>query len=67
MDIRRPGMSDDCECVFDELDAEIEEIAEKIRELKRNKSQGPDRLLNEFFIEFMDFILPYLFTLFNFV
>ncbi|VDI57091.1 Hypothetical predicted protein [Mytilus galloprovincialis] len=55
------------ECVFDELDADItaDEIIKAIYELKMDKSHGPDCLLNEFFIEYKDFIIPHLCTIFN--
>ncbi|VDI14278.1 Hypothetical predicted protein [Mytilus galloprovincialis] len=55
------------ECVFDELVADItaDEIIKAIYELKMDKSHGPDCLLNEFFIEYKDFIIPHLCTIFN--
>lgn len=55
------------ECVFDELDADItaDEIIKAIHELKMDKSHGPDCLLNEFFIEYKDFIIPHLCTFFT--
>ena len=55
------------ECVFDELDADItaDEIIKAINDLKMDKSHGPDCLLNEFFIEYKDFIIPHLCTIFN--
>ena len=42
-----PGMTD-CDCVFEDLDAEItiDEITKAIHELKREKSHGPDCFLN---------------------
>ncbi|CAG2202826.1 unnamed protein product [Mytilus edulis] len=54
-------------CVFDELDAEItiNEVVKVINLLKRSKSQGLDLLLNEYFIELCDFLLPFIVELFN--
>ena len=53
--------------VYDELESEIydDEILEAIKKLKRNKAHGEDCLLNEFFIEFKEYILPYLSDMFN--
>ncbi|VDI68635.1 Hypothetical predicted protein [Mytilus galloprovincialis] len=64
---KRPEVIDN-ECVFDKLDADItaDEIIKAIYELnKMDKSHGPDCLLNEFFIEYKDFIIPHLCTIFN--
>ena len=58
----------DCECtLFDELDCDItcDEIKECIKKLKRNKACSEDCILNEFFIEFADTLLPCLCKLFN--
>jgi exonuclease III len=53
--------------VFEELDTEIsiDEIQKSISLLKRNKSHGSDGMLNEFFIECTDFLLPILHKMFN--
>ena len=54
-------------CVFDELDAEItsNEVEKVINLLKRSKSHGLDLLLNEYFIELCDFLLPFIVEIFN--
>ncbi|VDI04314.1 Hypothetical predicted protein [Mytilus galloprovincialis] len=54
-------------CIFEELDMDItiDELIKAIHDLKREKSHGPDGLLNEFFIEFKDLVLPYICTIFN--
>ena len=53
--------------MFSELDEEIsiEEIKTAIKQLKNNKSGGPDRLLNEFFSCGIDVLPEYLHKLFN--
>ena len=53
--------------MFGELDVEISntEILKAIKQLKNNKSCGPDLLLNEFFKYGADALLPYLYNLFN--
>ena len=53
--------------MFGELDVAItqNEIVKAIKELKTSRSGGPDRLLNEFFINGSKSLLPYLHTLFN--
>ena len=55
------------DCVFEELDREITEaeITTAIKNLKRKKSHGVDGLLNEYFIEFKDFLMPTLLRVFN--
>ena len=55
--------------VYDELESEIynDEILEAIKKLKTNKAHGEDCLLNEFFIEFKEYILPYLYDMFNII
>jgi hypothetical protein len=55
------------EAVYEELDQIIsnEEIVYAISNLKRCKSHGIDGLLNEYFIEFQDLLLPVLYKLFN--
>ena len=55
------------ECVFDELDKEIceDEIKSAISNLKQGKSHGEDGILNEYFIEFQEYLLPLLSKLFN--
>ena len=52
---------------FDELDCEIsgKEILDSIHALKRDKSHGTGLLLNEYFIEFQNYILPIIHNLFN--
>lgn len=54
-------------CIFEELDREIsiDEIKKAIDNLKRGKSHGEDGILNEYFIEFQDYLLPILCNLFN--
>ena len=53
--------------VFDELDMEItiKEISDAIDHLKRGKSHGLDYVLNEYFIEFKDILLPQLCIIIN--
>ena len=53
--------------MFSELDEEIsmDEIKTAIKQLKNNKSGGPDRLLNEFFSCGIDILPQYLHKLFN--
>ena len=53
--------------MFDELNVEFseEEILKSIKQLKTNKSSGPDRLINEFFIHGKNVLLPILLSLFN--
>ena len=53
--------------MFSELDVEItrEEILKAIKQLKSEKSGGPDHLLNEFFIHGQHVLLPCLHSLFN--
>ena len=53
--------------VFEELDEEIteNEIRHAIKHLKRGKSHGLDNIINEYFIEFSDSLIPLLNTLFN--
>ena len=55
------------DCVFDELDNEIEvdEIKTAIKNLKRGKSHGEDGILNEYIIEFSDILVPLFHKLFN--
>ena len=55
------------EAIFDELDypITIDEIERCINNLKRGKSHGDDCILNEYFIEFRDILLPLLHDLFN--
>ena len=52
---------------FEELDEEIteNEIRHAIKHLKRGKSHGLDNIINEYFIEFSDSLIPLLNTLFN--
>ena len=53
--------------MFNELNVEFsqEEILKSIKQLKTNKSGGPDRLINEFFIHGKNVLLPILLNLFN--
>ena len=53
--------------MFNELNVEFsqEEILKSIKKLKTNKSGGPDRLINEFFIHGKNVLLPILLNLFN--
>lgn len=52
---------------FYELDKEIDvdEIRKAISNLKRGKSHGEDGILNEYFINFQQHLLPLLYSLFN--
>ena len=52
--------------MFDELNVEFseEEILKSIKQLKTNKSCGPDRLINKFFIHGKNILLPILLNLF---
>ena len=58
---------DENDVIFEELDNEItrDEILKAIKGLKRNKSHGSDGILNEYFIECADTLLPLLHTIFN--
>lgn len=53
--------------MFDELNIQIsqEEVIKSIKQLKTNKSGGPDKLINEFFIHGKDILGPTLCNLFN--
>ena len=53
--------------MFEELNVNFtaEEILKAIKQLKTNKSSGPDRLINEFFIHGKNVLLPILLSLFN--
>lgn len=53
--------------MFDELNVAFtnDEILKAIKQLKYNKSAGPDKLLNEFFIHGAHILLPYIVSLFN--
>ena len=53
--------------MFDELNVAIseEELLKSIKQLKTNKSSGPDRLINEFFIHGKNVLLPIVLCLFN--
>ena len=53
--------------IFEELNVILtqEEISKAISQLKTNKSLGPDRLINEFFINGKSVLLPTLCNLFN--
>ena len=42
-----------------------QEISKSIKQLKNNKSSGPDKLLNEFFIHGQHLLLPYIETIFK--
>ena len=54
--------NNDNEPIFEELDRIItnDEIISAIIKLKRCKSHGIDGLLNEYFIEYQDLLLPML-------
>lgn len=60
-------LNGEIQIMFDELNKEISlaEIISAISQLKNGKSSGPDRLINEFFINGKDILTPYLHTLFN--
>ena len=53
--------------VFEELDSTIseKEILDAIDRLKRDKSHGIDLLINEYFINFKEDMLPFIHKLFN--
>ena len=53
--------------MFEELNIPItqQEISKSIKQFKNNKSPGPDKLLNEFFIHGEHLLLPYIETIFN--
>ena len=53
--------------MFEELNVNLsrEEILKSINQLKTNKSGGPDRLINEFFIHGKSILFPTLNNLFN--
>ena len=58
---------EELDIMFEELNVPItqQEISKSIKQLKNNKSHGPDRLLNEFFIHGQQTLLPYIETIFN--
>ena len=60
-------LNSEAQVMFGELDVEITqiEILKAIKELKTSRSGGPDKLLNEFFINGSNSFLPYLHKLFN--
>ena len=60
-------LNDETQIMFDELNVNIaqQEILKAIKELKPNRSGGPDKVINEFFIHGRDTLLPHLQTLFN--
>ena len=51
--------------VFEELDKDISliEIENGINKLKRSTADGPEVLINEYFIECKDYVLPILYTM----
>ena len=53
--------------IFEELNVSITEgeILNAIKGLKRNKSHGSDGMLNEYFIEYTDILLPFLYKILN--
>ena len=53
--------------MFDELNVNFshDEVLKTIKQLKTNKSGGPDRLIDEFFIHGKSVLLPALCNLFN--
>ena len=59
--------SNEFNIMFEELNVNLsrEEILKSINQLKTNKSRGPDRLINEFFIHGKSILLPTLNNLFN--
>ena len=64
--LNNDNVNDD-EPVYEELDRIItdDEILVAISNLKRSESHGIDGLLNEYFIEYKDLLLPLLNKLFN--
>ena len=58
--LSKPVLSFHDNIVFVELEANItqDELENAIGTLKRGKSHGPDCVMNEFFIECKDFIVP---------
>ena len=60
-------LNDEIQVMFNELNNgnSIFEIVKAIKALKNGKASGPDRLINEFFINGEDILVPYLHTLFN--
>lgn len=57
----------DADPIFEELDCPIteKEIVDAIKRLKKEKSHGTDLLINEYFIEFKDYLVPIILRLFN--
>ena len=60
-------VNDEFSIMFDELNIDFSqtEILQSIKQLKTNKSGGPDMLLNEFFIHGKNVLVPILCNLFN--
>ena len=60
-------LNGELQVMFSELDVSISmiEVSKAIDELSNGKSAGPDRLINEFFINDKAFLIPYLHILFN--
>ena len=60
-------LNSEAQVMFGELDVAItqKEIVKAIKEVKTSRSGGSDRLLNEFFINGSNNLLPYLHTLLN--
>ena len=60
-------LNGELQVMFSELDVSISmiEVSKTIDELSNGKSAGPDRLINEFFINGKAFLIPYLHILFN--
>jgi len=58
---------DEFQVMFHELDTDVslEEINKGIKQLKLNKSAGPDNCLNEYFIRGNTVVIPCLQSLFN--
>ena len=58
---------DEFNIMFDELNTEIsnEEIHRAIKQLKNNRSAGPDLILNEFLINGKQILMPVLHSMFN--
>ena len=57
----------DYDCAFDELNTPITnaEILNAVKSLKREKSAGPDFLLNEYFIQLIDILGSHICSIFN--
>ena len=67
IDFNNKYLNGELHIMFEELDVDInsEEVLKSIKQLRNNSSGGPDLLLNEFFINGSNVLLPYLRKLFN--